>query len=125
MQSAPLQSVPLTQRDKVDSSQPVSGIFKMEETNDLVERMRQPSVKDEAQVDSFILEAFEKTLIDKFQLLYDCFFKIIKDRLGKHLHSTDGQIDRLAYGEDSIRYLVEPATKGSKIQLGNQKEQWL
>ena len=64
-------------------------------------------------------------MIDKFQLLYDCFFKIIKDRLGNHLHNDDGSIDRLAYGEDSVRYLVEPKTKKSKIKLADQRLQWL
>lgn len=38
MQSAPLQSMANSQRDKQESSQPVSGIFKLEDTTDLIER---------------------------------------------------------------------------------------
>ena len=58
--------------------------------------------------DSLMMSTFETILVAKFHLLYDCFFKIIKERLSTFQHNEKGQIDELMYKESSVRYLLDP-----------------
>ena len=55
-----------------------------------------------------MMSTFETILVAKFHLLYDCFFKIIKERLSTFQHNEKGQIDELMYKESSVRYLLDP-----------------
>ena len=58
-----------------------------------------------------VYQTIESTLIEKFQYLYDVFFKIIKSRLKNLKHNEKGQIDELMYTEDSFCYLMDPKSK--------------
>ena len=51
--------------------------------NDAIEeaiRLKGAAPKNKVQ-NSVLYEIMHKTLIEKFQMMYDCFFKIIRDRL--------------------------------------------
>jgi len=81
---------------------------------------------DHSEASSTLLQkTFEETLTNKFQILYDCFFKIIKNRLSTLQQNHKGQIDELMYAEDSINYLIAPQSKSSLKSLELKRAAWL
>ena len=67
----------------------------------------------------------QKTLLDKFQMMYDCFFKIIRDRLSMLQRNYKGQIDELMYSEDAMAYLMKPQSPKSLRDLRLKRAAWL
>ena len=58
-------------------------------------------------------------------MLYDCFFKIIKDRLSKVSHNPNGQLDQLMFPDDALCYLIKPQSKESLKSLELRRAAWL
>ena len=74
---------------------------------------------------SFVRNSVHEILTKNFQSLYDCFFKIIKDRLARYKHKPDGRIDELMYSEDNLCYLFKPNDQERRRSLRKDQDKFI